>query len=619
MKKALIVFSVLVISFTHQVKAQETLETNYVKTHYDKKEIAIPMRDGVKLFTTIYTPKDKSQQYPVLLNRTPYTVGPYGEDKFKETLGNFPAMTLEGYIFVYQDVRGKWMSEGTFDDIRPTNLKKGKKEIDESTDTYDLLEWLSKNLQNYNGKAGMYGISYPGFYSTVSLVKTHPSLKAVSPQAPVTNWYMGDDFHHNGVLFTGDAFKFMSSFGIPRPKPITPAQAPKTFQYPSKDVYQFYMNAGTAKDLKDTYFGDSVKFWNDAFAHPHYDQFWKDREILPHLTDVKPAVMVVGGFFDAEDAYGTFETYKAIEKQNPKNNSILVAGPWFHGGWVRGDGSSFGDIQFDQKTSVTYQEKFELPFFNYYLKGKGDFKAAEANIFVTGSNQWKSFEKWPPQDVEDKKLYLQPQGKLGFEKVGRTDSWDEYVSDPNKPVPYQGGVMESRTREYMIDDQRFASSRPDVMVYQTEPLTEDITIVGPIKNFLKVSTSGTDADYVVKLIDVYPANSPSFNNKEMDGYQMLVRGEIMAGKYRNGFEKAEPMQPDFVTAVNYSMPDVAHTFKKGHRIMIHIQNTWFPIAERNPQQFFEGYEATASDYRKATHRIFHDHNNSSYIEFSVLK
>lgn len=615
MKNTLLLALVLL---SGQFHAQTTVDSLYVREHYDKTEVTVPMRDGKKLFTAIYSPKDKSKKYPALVNRTPYTVAPYGQNEYKKSLGSFPAMMREGYIFVYQDVRGKWMSEGEFADIRPTNLNKDKKAIDESTDTYDLLEWLQKNLKNYNGKAGLYGISYPGFYSTAGLVKSHPSLKAVSPQAPVTDWFIGDDFHHNGVLFLQDAFTFMSTFGQPRPEPITPAQFKSSIHIPEADKYRFFLEAGTARELKEKYFGDTIQFWNDLFQHPHYDEFWKSRVITRYLKDVKPAVMVVGGFFDAEDAYGTFETYRSIEEKSIQNNSILVAGPWYHGGWVRSEGNRLGDIRFDKKTSVTYQEQFEQPFFKYHLKGEGRFSPSEASIFISGSNEWKYFDEWPPQNTETKRLYFQPQGKLGFEKVQRTDSWDEYVTDPNKPVPHQGGLIQSRTREFMVDDQRFAASRPDVMVYQTEPLEEDLTMVGPVKNFLRVSSTGTDADYVVKLIDVYPNDVPSVEGTSMAGYQMMVRGEIMAGKYRNGFNRPEPLVPGVVEKVDFVMPDVAHTFKKGHRIMVQVQNSWFPLAERNPQVYMEPYTATKADFRKATQRIFHDVHNATYIEFMIL-
>lgn len=616
-------FTVLVLLATPPLFAQQT-DSAYVRQNYTKIERRVAMRDGIKLFTSIYIPKDQSKKYPILLNRTPYTVSPYGVENYKTSLGNFPAEMREGFIFVYQDVRGKWMSEGDFDDIRPQVAnKKSKKDIDESSDTYDTIDWLVKNIKHNNGKVGIYGISYPGFYSTTSLPGAHPALKAVSPQAPVTDWFIGDDFHHNGTLFLADAFPFMSTFGVPRPKPITPDKGPKRFKFPIQDIYRFYLEAGSVKNLKEKYFADSIRFWNNLFAHPNLDTFWRARNILQHLTQVKPAVMVVGGFFDAEDAYGTFATYKAIEKQNPGSNNILVAGPWFHGGWVRGNGSSFGDINFGQPTSTYYQENFELPFFKYHLKGEGSFSPAEANIFVTGSNEWKKFSAWPPKETENKTLYFQPNGKLSFDKVQRTDSWDEYVSDPNSPVPYQAGIQTGRTREYMIDDQRFAARRPDVKVYQTDVLTEDLTLTGPVLANLVVSTTGTDADYVVKLIDVYPedspAPSPNPRNIIMGGYQMLVRGEIMRGKYRNSFEKPEPFVPGMVTNVNYALPDVAHTFKKGHRIMVQVQNSWFPLADRNPQKFMDIYQAEPSDFQKATHRIFHDVNNASALTLTILK
>ena len=589
-------------------------DSAYVRDNYEKIEQMIPMRDGTKLFTAIYRPKDQSKKYPVLLNRTPYTVAPYGANEYKKSLGNFPAEMREGFIFVYQDVRGKWMSEGVFEDVRPINTTKNKKAIDESTDTYDTLDWLSKNMKNYNQKAGMYGISYPGFYSTMSLVNSHPTLKAVSPQAPVTNWYLGDDFHHNGVLFLNDSFNFMSVFGVSRPEPITPDKGPKRPEFEIKDNYRFYLEGGSVKELEAKYFKKNIKFYNDLFAHPDYDQFWQDRNPLPHLTNVKPAVMTVGGFFDAEDAYGAFETYKAIEKQNPNVTNMLVAGPWFHGGWVRSKADTFGDMQFGSPTGEYYQQNIELPFFNYYLKEKGNFKPTEAQIFITGSNEWKQFESWPPKNISTQKLYLQANGKIAFNSSTTSTTFDEYISDPNNPVPYQGGVLESRSREYMVDDQRFASTRPDVMVYQTDVLTEDITITGPVINHLFVSTTGTDADYVVKLIDVLPENAPKYNGKLMGGYQNLIRAEIMRGKYRNSFEKPEAIVPNHKTNVTYTMPDVGHTFKKGHRIMIQVQNTWFPLADRNPQQFMNVYEATAKDFLKQTQRIYHD----SYIEVPVL-
>jgi putative CocE/NonD family hydrolase len=612
----------LLLLFTSTYLFAQQTDSAYVRENYTKIERSIPMRDGVKLFTAIYIPK-ASGKYPFMINRTPYTIAPYGADNYKKSLGPSSLFLKEGFIFVYQDVRGKWMSEGEFVDVRPHNdNKKGKKDIDESSDTYDTIDWLTKNIPNNNGKAGIYGISYPGFYSTASLPGAHPALKAVSPQAPVTDWFQGDDFHHNGAFFMNDAFSFYSSFGVPRPKPITPDQGPKGFNFPVKDNYRFYLELGALKNVKQKYFADSIQFWNDLMAHGTYDAFWEARNIRTHLKNIKPAVLVVGGFFDAEDAFGALNTYKAIEKQSPSSNNNLVMGPWFHGGWARGTGASFGDIAFGQETSTWYQKNLEFPFFMHHLKNAANANLAEANIFVTGSNEWKKFSSWPPKDTQTQTLYFQPDGKLAFTAPTATGSFDEYESDPNKPVPYQAGVQSKRTREYMIDDQRFAARRSDVKVYQTETLTEDLTLTGPLSAKLEVSTTGTDADYVVKLIDVYPedenAVSPANKSTLMGGYEMLVRGEVMRGKFRNSFTTPEPFVPGKVTEVKYTIPDVAHTFKKGHRIMIQVQNSWFPLVDRNPQKFLDIYTADDKDFQKATHRIYHDTANASSVSMTVL-
>lgn len=584
----------------------------------------IPMRDGKKLFTSIYIPKDQSKKYPFLINRTPYTSWPYGSDKYKPTLGPTMLFARAGYIFVYQDVRGKWMSEGEYEDVRPHIANKKKKtDIDESTDTYDTIEWLLKNVPQNNGKAGIYGISYPGFYSTAALPGAHPALKAASPQAPVTDWFMGDDAHHNGAFFLADMFSFHSVFGVPRPWPITPERGPKGFEYGESDAYQFYLKLGPLKNARRHYFGDSIKFWNNAMEHGNYDDFWKARVITPHLKKIRPATLVVGGFFDAEDCYGTFATYQALEKQNKGNDNRIVVGPWFHGGWVRSDGTNFGDQQFGQATSIYYQENVEFPFFEHHLKGGPDPDLPEALIFITGSNQWKRFDKWPPEEVQDKNLYFRHNGELAFERPEDTQSYDEYVSDPYKPVPYAAGAGIRRTREYMIDDQRFAATRPDVVAYQTPPLSEAVTLSGHLSARLMVSTTGTDADFVVKLIDVfpddYPNNIPNPNHVQMAGYQMLIRGEVMRGKFRNSFEHPEPFVPGQITEVKFSLPDVAHTFRKGHRIMVQVQSSWFPIVDRNPQTFTDIYQAEEKDFQRAAQRIYHDKNNASFITLPILK
>ena len=623
MKKITFLISTCFIFVLIQTGYAQNPEAEYIKQNYSKVEKEIPMRDGVKLFTSIYMPKNTTVKYPFLISRTPYTVSPYGND-MKTSLGNYIEMAKEGFIFVYQDVRGRWMSEGKFVDVRPhIDNKKSSTDVDESSDTYDTIDWLIKNIPNNNGRAGLFGISYPGFYSTAALRGAHPALKAVSPQAPVTDWFMGDDFHHNGALFLMDAFAFQFTFGAPRPKPITPDKGPKSFTYPITDNYRFYLDLGALKNVNKKYYGDSIQFWNEMMAHGTYDAYWKARNIRPHLKNITPAVMVVGGFFDAEDAFGALNTYKAIEAQSPNANNKLVMGPWFHGGWVRSKGDFFNDIRFGQETSTYYQQKLELPFFTYYLKDKGDFKPAEATIFVTGSNKWHNFDTWPPKDVMSKSLYFQANGKLSFTPPTTPAGFDEYVSDPAHPVPYQNGIQQRRTREYMIDDQRFAARRPDVQTYQTDVLTEDITFTGPLMANLKVSTTGTDADYVVKLIDVYPEDTPNPmpnpKNIEMGGYEMLVRGEVMRGKFRNSFEKPEPFIPGKITTVKYTLPDVAHTFKKGHKIMIQVQNSWFPLVDRNPQKFMDIYKADDKDFVKATHRIYHDATHPSSLMVTVLQ
>jgi putative CocE/NonD family hydrolase len=602
----------------------------YIRENYTKMERYIPMRDGIRLFTTIYMPRDQTKKHPILLTRTPYSLEPYGEDNYVRALVPSPLFMKEGYIIVYQDVRGRWMSEGDFVDIRPhITDKKGNQDIDESSDTWDTVDWLIKNLTNHNGTVGLYGISYPGFYATASLPGAHPAVKAVSPQAPVTDWFVGDDFHHNGAFMLMDAFSFYSSFGVPRPEPITRDKGPKDFSFYTQDNYKFFLELGPLKNVRERYFRDTIKFWNDLMAHGNLDDFWKARNILPHLTNIKPATMVVGGFFDAEDCYGALHTYEALEKQNTGNENILVMGPWFHGGWAGGTGGWYGeaeeifcDITPDTLTAFWYQEHVEFPFFERFLNNKATPPLPEAIVFETGSNRWRTFDSWPPESVVQKSLFLGKNGSLSFQSPADKESFDEYISDPSKPVPYEEGIHLTRTREYMINDQRFASRRPDVMVYQTEVLKEDITLAGPVTASLVVSTTGTDADYVVKLIDVYPDDAPDqVTDKgicKLGGYQMLVRAEVMRGKFRNSYEKPEPFIPGTPALVRFDLPDVAHCFRKGHKIMIQVQNTWFPLVDRNPQKFTDIYHADESDFQKATQRIYHDAGHPSCVIINML-
>ena len=618
--------------------AQNEQDSAWIRENYTKREIYIPMRDGIRLFTSVYEPKDKSEKHPILMNRTPYSCSPYGETNFRGFWNNhWKYYCRENYIIVIQDVRGRWMSEGEFVDVRPfIKDKKTNKDIDEASDTYDAIDWLIKNLPNNNGNVGVFGISYPGFYSTMAAASGHPGLKAVSPQAPVTEWFLGDDFHHNGAFFQMDGFAFYSGFGKPRPKPTT--VGPTGFTYPTRDNYKFYLEAGTLKNLAKM-MGDSIKFWHEMYKHPNYDDWWKARDTRRAMYNIRPAMLTVGGLFDAEDCYGAWQLYKAIEKQNPGIHNKLVMGPWSHGQWASRDGSFLGNIRFGSTTSLWYQNNIEIPFFNYYLKGKGaDPNLAEATIFFSGENQWKNLNQWPPATVSYQPIYLQANGNLSWNKPsplstrgeGSGVRFSEYISDPAHPVPYTEDVHHNRTSAYMNDDQRFAARRTDVLTFQTDKLNNDLTLAGPVIADLLVSITGTDADFVVKIIDVFPDDFtyPDAIAQQgragggiypMGGYQMLVRGEIMRGKFRNSFESPTAFTPNKIEMVKFELPDVAHTFKKGHRLMIQIQSSWFPLADRNPQKFVNIYEADITDFQKATIRIHHDATNSSNIILPVMK
>ncbi len=590
----------------------------WVMNNYTKKEIMIPMRDGVKLFTAVYAPKDASERHPIIMIRTPYSCAPYGETNFN-AIWNNPRKYFfkENYIYVIQDVRGRWMSEGVFEDVRPYIPNKKPNEIDEATDSYDAIDWLVKNLPNNNGNVGVFGTSYPGFYANIAAHSNHPALKAVSPQAPVSEWFLGDDFHHNGAFMLLDGFNFYSGFGKPRPKPTT--VGPTGFKFPTKDNYDFYLKTGALTNFTKL-MGDSIAFWKDLMNHPNYDAFWKARNARSNVQDINPnvATLIVGGLFDAEDCYGAWNLYRAIESK-AKNNNKIVMGPWHHGQWGRNDGSYLGNVQFGSNTSEWFGKNIELPFFNYYLKNKGSIdQIKEANIFISGANEWKTFSEWPAKNMKMTAYALSKNGKLSVASAKASTSFDEYVSDPAKPVPYVPEIHSGRTQEYMTDDQRFAARRPDVLVYQTDILQNDLTLAGPIVADLMVSTSGTDADFVVKLIDVY---SDDFENAKptnhvMNGYQMLVRGEVMRGKFRNSFEKPEAFVSNKPTQVKFTLPDIAHKFKKGHRMMVQIQSSWFPLVDRNPQKFMNIYSAKDSDFQKATIKIYHD---ASTIQLPVLQ
>ena len=577
------------------------------------------MRDGVKLFVPVYQPKDNSEKHPILMERSPYSCYPYGENNFRAFWQDHLIQYFRrGYIMVLADVRGRWMSEGEYEDVRPFNFnKKTNKDIDEASDTYDTIDWLVKNLPNNNGNVGVFGISYPGFYSTMASLSGHPALKAVSPEAPVTDWFVGDDFHHNGAFFQMDAFAFYKQFGFgyPHPKPTT-VPAP-TWDPPVHDNYQFYLSEGTMANLTKIA-GDSLKFWNEMMNHPNRDAWWMARNARIGIKDVKPAMLVVGGEYDAEDCFGAWNVYKALVNQSPATNSRLVMGPWYHGEWRNNDGTHLGNVQWGSNTSKWYADNIEIPFFDYYLRGVGSVDSIrKATVFFTGENRWHQLPQWPPADVTPTNIYLGDNSNLSFSTSAASPStYDTYISDPAKPVPYSEEVDFNRTRKYMTDDQRFAARRTDVLAYQTDTLTQDVTLAGPVIADLMVSLSNTDADFVVKLIDVFPDNA-GYNDIDiyaetdpivkypMGGYQMLVRAEIMRGRYRDSYSSPSAFIPNKLTEVKYTMPDVAHTFKKGHRIMVQVQSSWFPLVDRNPQQFVDIYHAKTSDFVKEAINVYH--------------
>jgi uncharacterized protein len=602
-----------------------------VKANYTKYEYRIPMRDGVKLFTSVYVPKDSSRTYPFLVTRTPYTVGPYGVDNYRPRLGPSEAFDRTGYIFVYQDVRGRYMSEGTFVEMRPHIVHPKPGETDESTDMFDTVDWLLKHVERNNGKVGIWGISYPGFFTSASIIDSHPAIKAASPEAPMTNLFEGDDAYHGGAFMMAANFSFYSGFKLrPNGPEPPPAEVWKEYQYGTTDGYEFFLNHGPALSNIATLIKNPL--FDDQYQHNIEDAYQQARDISQHMKGIKCAVLTVGGWFDAEDLWGPFRTYHAIEKNNPGIFNALVIGPWVHGGWSRYEGKSLGRVQFNSATGDFYRDHIVFPFFEQYLKGNGDAKLPEAYVFETGTNVWRQYEAWPPKRTQKKTMYLHANGILSFDPPSAGEpAFDEYISDPAHPVPFISYAATAVPQEYMLSDQRFASKRADVLTYVSEPLTEDITIAGPISPKLHVSTSGTDSDFDVKLIDVYPADYDGARaeagerphdvpmpTEKMGGYQQLVRGEPMRAKFRNSWSKPEAMRPNEVTPLNFEMQDVNHTFRRGHRIMVQIQSSWFPLTDMNPQKFIDTAKAANSDFVKATERVYHAPKTPSGIEVGVL-
>jgi hypothetical protein len=601
-----------------------------IRSSYSKTEVRIPMRDGVELFTSIYTPNnlDAKAVYPILMMRTPYGVGPYGPDRYRNRLAPAESMEKEGYIFVFQDVRGKMMSQGVFENMRPHLEAKQAGQIDESSDTFDTIDWLVRHVPRNNGRVGMWGISYPGFYTAAGAIDSHPALKAISPQAPIADWFF-DDFHRNGAFVLPMAFQFFSSFGKSRPEPSV--QSPQGLPQTTRDGYQFFLDLGPLSNVDRKYFQESIDFWNAMEAHPNYDDFWKARNILPHLKNIRCASLVVGGWYDTEDLYGPLAIYDAIEKANPGIANHLVMGPWYHGQWSRDEGKKLGEADFGFATSTWYQEQVIAPFFSQHLKEQAVSVAIpEATVFETGANRWRRMDRWPPQQVERQEWFFGAGGAMVREAPSESQSaaaQDRFVSDPAKPVPYTMEITTRWARDYVTEDQRFAAWRPDVLVYRSDAAEKAWTIAGPIEVDLWVASTQSDADWIVKLIDEYPG-APQDGTGEPgkipetypSGRQELVRAGVLRGRFREGFERAVPMVPGEPTRVRFALSDVLHTVRPGHRMMIQVQSTWFPFIDRNPQKFVSSiFQAKEEDFVPATHSLLRSASHASKISLPVLQ
>jgi uncharacterized protein len=607
-------------------------QEEFIKTHYAKYEYRIPMRDGVKLFVSVYTPqagafKDPGP-YPFLMTRTPYSCGPYGEDKMPARLGPSQELLESGYIFVCGDARGRYESEGVFQEMNPhIEDKKSNKDVDESTDMYDTVEFLLKHVENNNGKVGISGISYPGFYTSASIIDSHPAIKAASPQAPMTNLFFNDDGYHGGAFMLSANYGFYVSFKPLKNPTLPEKRVPYDFGTP--DSYKYYLHAGPTENLDKAFDGSNFLF-HDQLVHTTYDEYWKKRDLSQHMKNIHAAVMTVGGWFDAEDLSGPFKTFHAIDEFNPGAVNTLVVGPWTHGGWSIWDGDKLGDVNFGSKTGVFFRAQIQFPFFEYYLKGRNGAPLPKAYVFETGSNVWKRYDAWPPKSAVAKTLYFHGSGKLSFDPPTEKAGVDEYLSDPAHPVPFVNYTTDTVPQRYMDDDQRFASERPDVLTYETEPLTEDVTIAGPVRPKLKVASSGTDSDFVVKLIDVYPEDFPNPPSDAvgkrilgappilMGGYEQLVRGEPMRAKFRDSWEKPTALTPGKMVSVNAEMPDINHTFRAGHRIMVQVQSSWFPLVDRNPQTFVDIPFAKPEQFVKATESVYRSADAASGVEVLVV-
>jgi uncharacterized protein len=593
-----------------------------VSEHYVKRDYMVAMRDGVNLFTIVYTPRDTTRTYPVMLFRTPYSIRPYEPDAYRARLGPSTDFDRDGYIFVFQDVRGKFRSEGEFEVLRPFIAdKKGPADVDESSDAYDTIEWALANLTGHNGRVGMWGVSYPGWQTVMAMMNAHPALRAASPQASPSDMFIGDDFHHNGAFRLMYAFSWLA--GNARTRAAPGAETGGPFRYGTPDGYRFFMEAGAPARIDSLYFHGQVPAWNDFMQHPDYDEYWQAQNVLKDLGTV-PAdlpILNVAGWFDAEDFYGPMSIYYTLEKLHPRNRSVLAVGPWLHGGWNSMPGDRLGHIDFGTPTSRHFQTEVQFPFFQCHLKDLCTHTLPEATVFETGANEWRTWDTWPPRATAERRLYFHADGRLSFE-VPATAGFDEYVHDPAKPVPFSAETRTTQGALWMIEDQRFAARRPDVLVYESEPLEEDVTIAGPIMANLFAATSGTDADWIVKLIDVLPGDAPDHDPNptgvRMGHFQMLLAGEVFRAKYRESFEQPVPMVPGQVTHIEFDLRDRYHTFRKGHRIMVQVQSSWFPVIDRNPGRFIDIYHARPEDYQKTTQRIHRSPAAASHLLLHVV-
>ena len=615
---ALVLFAIASLVFVPRFGATPRRQRPDFSALFNKTEVMIPMRDGVKLHTEVYTPKNSTAPLPILMNRTPYGIS--SADKgISNMIYRYSDMVPEGYIFAFQDIRGRYGSEGKFVMLRPLHDPNDPKGADESTDTYDTIDWLVKNVPNNNGRVGLDGISYDGFLVTMGMINPHPALKAVSEQACMGDTWLGDDFFHNGAFRLSYAFEYTAL--------LESSNENFSFAFDRFDVYDFYLRLGALSNANTKYFHGKLPTWNEFVAHASYDDFWKRLAVAYGLKQPTVPNLNVAGWWDQEDFYGPMATYARLEKSDSKHLNYLVAGPWNHGGWGGGSGKSLGEIPFGSDTSVYFRQKIEVPWFEYWLKDKGALPLKEALLFQTGSDNWVHFDSWPPREAQTKNLYFREDGKLSFDapQTDSADASDSYVSDPAHPVPYRHRPVDMTYPEdhpgswytWLVQDQRFVDNRPDVLTWQTEDLSEDVTLAGQVTAKLFASTSGTDSDWIVKLIDVYPQKYP--DDWKLSGFELMISDEIFRGRYYNSFEKPEPLKPGEVTPFTIDLHTADHVFKKGHRIMVQVQSTWFPLYDRNPQKFIPNiFEAKDSDYQKATQHVYRSKRFPSSVEIMTL-